>query len=86
MRRGRSGRHTTTGSRMSACPDCGFSEDQCRCDEYEDDDAECSMCNGEGWFFGSDLPGYDPGWHDPDGTYHCPSCNGSGNRKDMTIW
>lgn len=50
------------------------------------DDLECTMCNGEGQFFGSEIPGYDPGWHIPDRIYPCPSCNGSGRRSDMTIW
>jgi hypothetical protein len=49
------------------------------------DDLECTMCGGEGSFFGEDLPTYDFFWHRPDRLYPCPSCNGSGARKDMTI-
>jgi hypothetical protein len=58
-------------------------------DDYTDDEGfelSCAMCDGEGSFFGEDLPTYDPLWHDPDRTYPCPSCHGSGNRRDMTIW
>ena len=68
------------------CDECECYIEDCRCGEYEDDDLECTMCDGEGWFFGSDLPGYDPLWHIPDKTYACPSCHGTGNRMDMTIW
>ncbi len=52
-------------------------------DEYDDDDVACSICNGEGEFFGSEIPGYDPGWHLPDRVYPCPSCGGTGNRRDQ---
>jgi hypothetical protein len=39
-------------------------------DEYEDDgdfmdDYDCTWCNGEAQFWGSELPGYDPGWQCP---------------------
>ena len=63
------------------CSDCGYDEFNCRCDE--DDDFDCTICGGEGSFFGSELPGYDPGWHLPDKVYPCPSCQGSGNRRDQ---
>lgn len=68
------------------CGECECFLGDCRCGEYEDGDAECSMCGGEGCFFGEELPAYDPGWHIADKTYPCPSCNGTGNRRDMTIW
>ncbi len=66
---------------VAECPSCGYDDLNCRCDE--DDDFECSICGGEGEFFGSEIPGYDPGWHLPDRVYPCPSCNGTGNRRDQ---
>lgn len=71
---------------MSECPDCGLDAQNCDCGEYFDDEADCGMCGGEGWFFGEDLPTFSFGWHDPEKSYACPSCHGTGLRKDMTIW
>lgn len=56
-------------------------------DGWDDrDEYDCSWCCGEGSFFGSEIPGYDPGWHLPDEQYPCPACKGSGNRKDQVLF
>ena len=60
-------------------------------DELEDDgdfmdDYDCTWCNGEGQFWGSELPGYDPGWHLPDELYPCPACKGTGNRRNQVLF
>ena len=55
--------------------------------EYDDrDDYDCSWCGGEGMFWGSELPGFDPGWHLPDELYPCPACHGTGNRRDQVLF
>lgn len=55
--------------------------------EYDDrDDYDCTWCSGEGCFWGSELPGFDPGWHLPDELYPCPACKGTGNRRDQTLF
>lgn len=64
------------------CDDCGADEFNCRCDE-DDDGFDCTICGGEGEFFGEELPGFDFGWHLPDRVYPCPSCGGTGNRRDQ---
>ena len=48
-----------------------------------DDEWECLFCCGDGW-----LDGYeeDPLWFEPGEMDRCPSCYGTGKRKDMTIW
>ena len=50
-------------------------------DYYDDiDSLDCTYCGGDG-----DVENDDPLWYD--GDYRtCPSCNGSGKRKDMTLW
>jgi DnaJ-class molecular chaperone len=54
------------------------------CDEedwYDElDDLDCLWCVGEGW-----VEGNESGWDDGD-CVRCPSCGGSGLRKDMTLW
>lgn len=62
--------------------------------DYEDADGpgfwadtlDCTWCGGEGSFWGQELPGYDPGWHDPDTLYPCPACHGTGDRKDQVLF
>jgi hypothetical protein len=51
--------------------------------EFEDHEGDCGFCGGDGW-----VDGYedDPIFYDPDELIRCASCNGSGLRKDMTIW
>lgn len=44
----------------------------------------CSWCGGEGTWWGDQFG--DPGWYMPDELYPCPSCKGTGNREDMTLW
>ena len=59
-------------------------------DEYDDDGYDvalaCTWCCGEGSFWGSELPGYDPGWHDPESLYPCPACHGTGDREDQVLF
>lgn len=55
-------------------------------EEFMDDGHDCTWCCGEGEFWGSELPGYDPGWHLPDKLYPCPACHGTGERKDQVLF
>jgi len=57
-------------------------------DDYDDEGfvLTCTWCSGEGEFWGAELPGYDPGWHDPERLYPCPACNGSGERRDQRLF
>lgn len=59
-------------------------------EEYEDLDddypLECTWCGGEGFFFGSDTPGFDWINDDENALYDCPACRGSGDRKDQTLF
>ena len=48
--------------------------------EYEDDDAACTHCGGEG----TCEQGCDPGWYDD--IHPCHACSGTGNRRDQVIW
>lgn len=69
------------------CVTCDENEDNCRCDDEDfTDELDCSWCSGEGAFWGAELPGYDPGWHLPDEMYPCPSCKGTGNRRDQVLF
>jgi hypothetical protein len=54
------------------------------CYDGEFDDGNCIWCDGEGFVPGEEMG--DPLWYDDNEFYRCPSCNGSGSRKDMTIW
>ena len=47
------------------------------------DDERCYWCGGEGFIPGSEMG--DPLWYDEDESYPCPSCYGSGLRKDMVL-
>jgi len=53
-------------------------------DARYDDNLECTWCGGDGVWEGGRFG--DPGWYDEREFYPCPSCNGTGNRKDMTLW
>lgn len=66
------------------CPDCGCYP--CECDADFIGDLDCSWCCGEGEFWGSELPGYDPGWHLPDRLYACPACKGTGRRRNQVLF
>jgi hypothetical protein len=56
-------------------------------DEYADpDELGCLICGGEGYIDGEDMAEMDPLWYDADEVYRCCSCNGTGKRKDMTVW
>lgn len=69
------------------CPECGSVTSFCQCDEdYDGPDYDCSWCCGEGEFWGNELPGYDPGWHDPDTLYPCPACKGTGTRRNQVLF
>lgn len=59
-----------------------------RDEDYDDEGfvLSCTWCSGEGEFWGSELPGYDPGWHDPDTVYACPACHGTGERRDQVLF
>lgn len=56
-------------------------------DDYDDEDydpeGQCTWCGGEGFWFGDQFG--DPGWYEAAETYPCPSCRGSGLRKDMVL-
>jgi len=52
--------------------------------DYDDADDRCLWCGGEGEIPGDEMS--DPVWYDEDEWYPCPSCHGSGLRKDMTLW
>ena len=62
------------------CPECGAFDENCYCGEYEDDDAECTHCNGEGLCWN----GCDPLWYDD--VHACHACHGTGNRRDQVIF
>lgn len=53
-------------------------------DEEYDPDASCLYCGGEGYLPGEEFS--DPLWYDRNEFYPCPSCRGTGLRKDMTLW
>lgn len=57
-------------------------------EDYGDgDEPECMDCGGEGYVQGEDIQRYyDAGWIDPEKTYRCPNCRGSGLRKDQTVF
>jgi len=63
-----------------ACPDCGF--EQCHCDDYDDDELECTWCGGDGM-----QENDDPLWHGFDvAEIPCECCSGTGLRKHQTIF
>lgn len=50
--------------------------------DYADpDELTCSWCCGDGL-----VENDDPIQRGPDEFLKCPSCGGSGKRKDMTLW
>lgn len=55
-------------------------------DDHPDQTGDCSWCCGDGWFIGKETPGFDHINDDPEETYPCPSCRGSGRAKDQTCW
>lgn len=55
-------------------------------DEVDIENLECTCCGGEGWFVGSDAPGFDYINDDPNGVYPCNACRGSGKREDQTLF
>lgn len=54
-------------------------------DDYEDDEyitgSGCFWCCGDGM-----VENDDPIQRGPEKYLKCPSCGGSGKRKDMTLW
>lgn len=64
------------------CPDCGLDEHDCACldEDVDPSETDCLWCGGDG-----EIEGDDPCW-DLGEMIPCPSCHGSGLRKDMTLW
>lgn len=54
--------------------------------EQSDYEEECSYCGGDGFMVGADMPGFDFINDDAEDIYRCPSCKGSGDKKDQTIF
>lgn len=52
--------------------------------DFDDEADDCLWCGGEGYLYGDEMG--DPLWYDADESYPCPSCHGTGLRKDMTLW
>lgn len=50
--------------------------------EYSQEDLECTHCGGDG----SCEDGADPLGNCPDESHSCHACNGSGKRRDQTIF
>lgn len=63
------------------CPDCGYDEANCACEEFEDEWA-CTHCSGEGICDENN----DPLWDCDDRPHRCHACNGSGKRRDQVIF
>jgi hypothetical protein len=51
-------------------------------DDYDDDDLECTHCGGDGLCW----DGADPLGNCPDDAHRCHACNGSGKRRDQTLF
>jgi hypothetical protein len=49
-------------------------------EEAGDEYPFCHVCDGDGFVFGDEFD--DPEMYDPDETYTCPCCGGSGSAKD----
>ena len=64
------------------CPGCGMPWLGCLCDEYDNDELECTWCGGEGV-----QENDDPLWYGFD-VYEipCECCNGTGLRKHQTVF
>jgi hypothetical protein len=60
------------------CFECTNEIEKCSC--------SCTYGCEDGYFFGTDTPGFDHINDDPEETYPCPSCNGSGLKRKMTLW
>ena len=77
---------------LAICPGCGWgaatSDGYClNCappdQEFEsDDDLACTHCGGEGLCW----DGSDPLGNCPDVAHRCHACNGSGKRRDQTLF
>lgn len=52
--------------------------------EIEKCDCPCTYGCDEGYMWGNELG--DPLWYDDDELYPCPSCNGTGLARRMTLW
>lgn len=64
--------------------DCGYPLDECDCFNDDDDDYPCGYCCGDGAVENDDpIQQWDSAG---EGYIKCPSCHGSGKRKDMTLW
>lgn len=60
------------------CYNCHHLIVECKC--------ECTYGCEEGYFFGSDTPGFDHINDDLDEIYPCPSCRGTNLARKMTLW
>lgn len=60
--------------------------DDSRQDFVDPDDLSCTWCDGDQYFYGDDLPGFDWSWHDPEDFHDCPACRGTGLRKFQTLF
>lgn len=64
------------------CPDCGYDDYNCRCDDGFDDDWDCSHCGGDG----TCMDNSDPLWDCDHMPHACHACGGSGKRSDQRIF
>ncbi len=65
------------------CIYCGYDELNCMCDDEDFmDSLDCTHCGGDGLC----DDGADPLWSCPPEAHFCHACNGSGRRRDQTIW
>jgi len=65
---------------LGDCPACQSDR------QWDEEEPLCSWCGGDGYFNGEDTPGFDHINDDPNETYDCPACRGSGLAKDQTLW
>jgi|SRR5579862_4141355 len=59
-----------------AMTDLGYEED-----DFEDEEANCQTCCGDGWETCTDPLCFEPDHHD--GWHTCPNCRGTGLAKDQ---
>lgn len=66
------------------CPDCGYDEPNCRCDDEDFmDDLDCTHCGGDGI---CDAGDDDIGGSCPSEAHFCHACRGTGRRRDQVIF
>jgi DnaJ-class molecular chaperone len=62
---------------VPSCPDCGWSEQECRCYDDPDDDWDCTICGGDGTCDAN----ADPLWDCDEVDHPCHACGGTGKRS-----